>query len=195
MKWFGAAIPIALSLVGAFYLLGRRSCSASKQQDLIGQNIDTHHGRSILYQKQLAGLHSKQMLGTCTFQSQKWHFIDQELLYQIGGAVLYQEHGQNNPQELTNAFLGCVSENFDSSSRNSSHATASCPCIVPTDLLFMDDDGMRIQERNDNRPPRYVEIGADNGKFLSNSYFFDKQLGWEGICVEPCAMIMFITHR
>lgn len=32
---------------------------------------------------------------------------------------------------------------------------------------------------------KYVEIGADNGQKFSNTFFLDKQLGWEGICVEP----------
>lgn len=31
----------------------------------------------------------------------------------------------------------------------------------------------------------FVEIGADNGLFLSNSYFFEKNAGWKGMCVEP----------
>lgn len=30
----------------------------------------------------------------------------------------------------------------------------------------------------------YIDVGANNPKFLSNSYFFDKCLGWQGICVE-----------
>lgn len=31
----------------------------------------------------------------------------------------------------------------------------------------------------------FVDIGAHNGITLSNSYFFEKVLGWWGICVEP----------
>jgi hypothetical protein len=30
----------------------------------------------------------------------------------------------------------------------------------------------------------YVDIGANDGKFISNTYCFEK-LGWEGICIEP----------
>jgi len=31
----------------------------------------------------------------------------------------------------------------------------------------------------------YVESGANDFKKLSNTYFFDKCLGWRGLCVEP----------
>jgi len=31
----------------------------------------------------------------------------------------------------------------------------------------------------------FVEIGAYDGVFASNTYFFEKSLGWTGICVEP----------
>lgn len=31
----------------------------------------------------------------------------------------------------------------------------------------------------------FVDIGAHNGKSLSNTYFFEKALGWKGICFEP----------
>ena len=31
----------------------------------------------------------------------------------------------------------------------------------------------------------FVEIGAFDGVSLSNTYFFEKELGWQGICVEP----------
>jgi len=31
----------------------------------------------------------------------------------------------------------------------------------------------------------FVDIGAHNGKTLSNTLFFEQELGWHGICVEP----------
>jgi FkbM family methyltransferase len=31
----------------------------------------------------------------------------------------------------------------------------------------------------------FLEIGAYDGVALSNTYFFEKELGWKGICVEP----------
>jgi len=31
----------------------------------------------------------------------------------------------------------------------------------------------------------FVELGASDGIYLSNTYFFEKELGWNGICIEP----------
>jgi len=31
----------------------------------------------------------------------------------------------------------------------------------------------------------FIELGASDGVFLSNSFFFEKVLGWNGICIEP----------
>ena len=31
----------------------------------------------------------------------------------------------------------------------------------------------------------FVDIGAHNGISLSNSYFFEKELNWNGMCIEP----------
>jgi FkbM family methyltransferase len=31
----------------------------------------------------------------------------------------------------------------------------------------------------------FVDIGAHNGINLSNTYFFEKQCGWKGMCIEP----------
>ena len=31
----------------------------------------------------------------------------------------------------------------------------------------------------------FVELGASDGVELSNTYFFEKNLGWNGICIEP----------
>jgi FkbM family methyltransferase len=31
----------------------------------------------------------------------------------------------------------------------------------------------------------FVEIGAYDGKTFSNTYFFEKKLGWKGLCIEP----------
>lgn len=35
----------------------------------------------------------------------------------------------------------------------------------------------------------FVDIGAHNGVTFSNSHFFEKELGWNGICVEPIPAI------
>jgi len=39
--------------------------------------------------------------------------------------------------------------------------------------------------RNDSRRPVYVDIGANHAKRWSNTYFFDRCLGWDGVCAEP----------
>lgn len=31
----------------------------------------------------------------------------------------------------------------------------------------------------------FIELGACDGVYYSNSYFFEKSLGWSGICIEP----------
>ena len=31
----------------------------------------------------------------------------------------------------------------------------------------------------------FLDIGANDGITLSNTYFFEKELGWKGICFEP----------
>ncbi len=39
--------------------------------------------------------------------------------------------------------------------------------------------------KNKKDPGIFIEIGAYNGITLSNTYFFEKHLGWRGICIEP----------
>ena len=31
----------------------------------------------------------------------------------------------------------------------------------------------------------FVDVGAYDGVALSNTYYFEKELGWQGICIEP----------
>jgi len=44
-----------------------------------------------------------------------------------------------------------------------------------------------LNEEVFNRKKRgtFIDIGAADGVFLSNTYFFEKTLGWSGVCVEP----------
>jgi hypothetical protein len=39
--------------------------------------------------------------------------------------------------------------------------------------------------RKKGRIPRYLDVGASWAKRWSNTYFFDRCLGWTGICVDP----------
>ena len=38
---------------------------------------------------------------------------------------------------------------------------------------------------SNKRDGTFVEIGASDGFFISNTYFFEKNLNWKGICIEP----------
>ncbi|MBA3816825.1 MAG: FkbM family methyltransferase, partial [Parachlamydiaceae bacterium] len=38
---------------------------------------------------------------------------------------------------------------------------------------------------HDKRNGVFVDIGAYDGKVISNTYFYEKNLGWTGICIEP----------
>lgn len=38
---------------------------------------------------------------------------------------------------------------------------------------------------NQKRGGTFIEIGAYNGIGFSNTYFFEKDRGWKGICIEP----------
>lgn len=37
----------------------------------------------------------------------------------------------------------------------------------------------------DRRPGRFLDIGAYDGAEYSNTLFFEEELGWQGICIEP----------
>lgn len=41
----------------------------------------------------------------------------------------------------------------------------------------------------------FVDIGAHNGIKYSNSYFFEKECGWQGICVEPIPKVFAALKR
>lgn len=41
----------------------------------------------------------------------------------------------------------------------------------------------------DLRDGIFIDIGAHDGISLSNSYFFERELGWSGICIEPNSKI------
>jgi FkbM family methyltransferase len=38
---------------------------------------------------------------------------------------------------------------------------------------------------NNKKNGFFIELGATDGISLSNTYFFEKELGWGGICIEP----------
>lgn len=38
---------------------------------------------------------------------------------------------------------------------------------------------------NNKRDGVFIDIGANDGITLSNTYYLEKELGWKGICIEP----------
>ena len=46
-------------------------------------------------------------------------------------------------------------------------------------------DLLCLEYFNKKRDGYFVDIGAGNGRDLSNTYLLEKEYGWKGICVEP----------
>jgi len=38
---------------------------------------------------------------------------------------------------------------------------------------------------NNKRDGVFIEIGASDGIYLSNTYFLEKEFNWKGLCIEP----------
>ena len=91
----------------------------------------------------------------CNFQSIRHDPIDQFVFTLFGGRFMDWQHDFLNS-------AGC-----DIWARP--HNKYSCSCTAPLDLLF---NGT------------FVEIGANDGLHMSNSWFFERHLGWRGMCVE-----------
>lgn len=60
----------------------------------------------------------------------------------------------------------------------------SC-CFATYYGQFNQDKFVNEKYFHDLRGGVFVDVGAHNGVSLSNTYFFEKELGWTGICVEP----------
>lgn len=50
---------------------------------------------------------------------------------------------------------------------------------------FKQDQFINEKFVNNRRGGFFVDVGAHDGVMYSNSYFFEKELGWNGICIEP----------
>lgn len=62
--------------------------------------------------------------------------------------------------------------------------------IIHSHEIFYSEDGQdklvyKKFFRAKKNPGFFVDIGAHAGVIHSNTYFFEKQLGWHGICFEP----------
>ena len=91
----------------------------------------------------------------CNFQSIRDDPIDQFVFYLFGGRLVHWQEDFLNP-------AGC-----DIWAKSGSRY--SCACTAPLDLL---GNGT------------FVEIGANDGLHMSNTWFFERYLGWRGMCVE-----------
>ena len=113
-----------------------------------------HNAEAHFYDDQAAGT---RFWPRCTFQSIRTTPIDRALFVLLGGRLL----------ESTGSLDG-THHNCDVWS-NPTRAW-NCACSAPLRLL-----GARMT---------FVEIGANDGLHMSNSYFFERYLGWRGMCVE-----------
>jgi len=50
---------------------------------------------------------------------------------------------------------------------------------------FSQDKIINTHFVKNKRDGYFVDVGAHNGVLYSNTYFFEKELNWRGICVEP----------
>jgi FkbM family methyltransferase len=57
--------------------------------------------------------------------------------------------------------------------------------LVPQASSQFFQDLWALWECGNKRDGFFVEFGATDGKFLSNSYFLEKGMGWKGIVAEP----------
>lgn len=91
----------------------------------------------------------------CTFQSIRHDPIDQFVFSLLGGTF----------DRWRTDFLG----SHHCSVWQRAVRGHKCSCSAPAELV-----GSGV----------FVEIGANDGLHMSNSWFFEKTLGWKGICVE-----------
>lgn len=54
---------------------------------------------------------------------------------------------------------------------------------------FKQDEYIYNRFFNDKKNGVFIDFGAHDGISLSNTYFFEKQQGWTGICIEPIPAI------
>src|ERR1035437_3743843 len=50
-------------------------------------------------------------------------------------------------------------------------------------------DAFVISYFKNKRNGIFIDIGANDGVSLSNTYYLEKELGWTGICIEPISAI------
>lgn len=61
----------------------------------------------------------------------------------------------------------------------------SFPAELPFHSQSNQDSFLYNHVFKDKKNGVFVDIGANDGITFSNTYFFEKEMGWTGICVEP----------
>ena len=170
-------VVLFLAVVSCCILLGLQGSRGPKIDEGASYVLGGRAENLVYRNPLMSQLRATEVLDGCEFQSQGHHFIDMEMLYQLGGSVELPFHDPDSETAVYEAMAQCRSENL-----NGGSTAQSCRCAVPSALKF---EPLSAPPVGGAKRPRYVEVGADDGRFLSNTFFFDKQLGWEGICVEP----------
>lgn len=69
--------------------------------------------------------------------------------------------------------------------------------IMHEAISQLGQDQWVIEQTNNKRNGYFVEIGAHDGKTLSNTYLLEKEYGWSGICAEcnPDVITDLIDNR
>jgi FkbM family methyltransferase len=62
---------------------------------------------------------------------------------------------------------------------------ASSTCRAVSYAQYRQDEYVNEHFFKNKREGVFVDIGASDGVLINNTYFFEKELGWTGICVEP----------
>jgi len=94
----------------------------------------------------------------CIFHGQNPWFDDRHVFEGYGGQIKHEQCKN-------------IEKNFPSPCGHKAGHAQSCPCKPPGEEFFGPNNVI-------------VEIGANDGTFLSNSFFFQAQMGWKAILVE-----------
>jgi FkbM family methyltransferase len=100
----------------------------------------------------------------CVFQAIRHDMVDQYVLNLLGGRTKDAvPTGTGSPQYVPSS-PGAACDAW------ANQGDVKCPCAAPAALLG----------------PQHtvVEIGANDGLHMSNSWFFERYLGWRSLCVE-----------
>jgi hypothetical protein len=86
--------------------------------------------------------------------------------------------------EGRDAYASCYTTVVNAASQAMRKHEASLPEAVYKGQTLQDDTVNQLFFKH-RRGGVFVDIGANEGTSMSNSHFFEQQLGWHGLCVEP----------